>query len=101
MNEAGLSASFGSVYGVWNRSAGNIPFRDVCLGYLEASSGIHHPLYPSHVQEMMTDFDNEMRQREHEFNLRMDEMRAVVLSHELRVRNRCVCVYLPPGKTAE
>ncbi|CAB1338339.1 unnamed protein product [Coregonus sp. 'balchen'] len=37
-------------------------------------------------QEMMTDFDNEMRQREHEFNLRMDEMRAVVLSHELRVK---------------
>uniref|UniRef100_A0A8C7TJK7 Coiled-coil domain containing 57 n=1 Tax=Oncorhynchus mykiss TaxID=8022 RepID=A0A8C7TJK7_ONCMY len=37
-------------------------------------------------QEMMTDFDNEMRQREHEFNLRMDEMRSVVLSHELRVK---------------
>ncbi|KAJ7984802.1 hypothetical protein DPEC_G00358550 [Dallia pectoralis] len=37
-------------------------------------------------QEMMTDFDNELRRREHEFNLRMDEMRAVVLSHELRVK---------------
>ncbi|KAL0983889.1 hypothetical protein UPYG_G00134390 [Umbra pygmaea] len=37
-------------------------------------------------QEMMTDFDNEMRQREHEFNLRMDEMGAAVLSHQLRVK---------------
>ncbi|XP_028825315.1 coiled-coil domain-containing protein 57 isoform X3 [Denticeps clupeoides] len=36
-------------------------------------------------QEMMSDFDSEMRKREHEFNLRMDEMRNIVLSHELKV----------------
>ncbi|XP_076855675.1 coiled-coil domain-containing protein 57 isoform X2 [Brachyhypopomus gauderio] len=36
-------------------------------------------------QEMMADFDSEMRKREHEFNLRLDEMRNVVLSHELKV----------------
>ncbi|MCJ8738655.1 hypothetical protein PDJAM_G00038280 [Pangasius djambal] len=37
-------------------------------------------------QEMLADFDSEMRKREHEFSLRMDEMRNVVLSHELKVQ---------------
>ncbi|XP_029934517.1 coiled-coil domain-containing protein 57 isoform X2 [Myripristis murdjan] len=37
-------------------------------------------------QEMTADFDKELRLREHEFNLKMDEMRAVVLSHELKVK---------------
>uniref|UniRef100_W5KZA6 Coiled-coil domain containing 57 n=1 Tax=Astyanax mexicanus TaxID=7994 RepID=W5KZA6_ASTMX len=37
-------------------------------------------------QEMMADFDSEMRKREHEFNLRLDEMHNVVLSHELKVK---------------
>ncbi|XP_072524167.1 coiled-coil domain-containing protein 57 isoform X2 [Salminus brasiliensis] len=37
-------------------------------------------------QEMMADFDSEMRKREHEFNLRLDEMHNVVLSHELQVK---------------
>ncbi|MCI4384414.1 hypothetical protein PGIGA_G00038390 [Pangasianodon gigas] len=37
-------------------------------------------------QEMLADFDSEMRKREHEFNLRMDEMHNVVLSHELKVQ---------------
>lgn len=37
-------------------------------------------------QEMLADFDSEMRKREHEFNLRLDEMRNVVLSHELKVQ---------------
>lgn len=36
----------------------------------------------------MADFDGEMRKREHEFNLRMDEMRNIVLSHELKVRQK-------------
>ncbi|XP_051958179.1 coiled-coil domain-containing protein 57 [Xyrauchen texanus] len=35
-------------------------------------------------QEMMADFDSEMRKREHEFNLKHDEMNSVVLSHELK-----------------
>ncbi|XP_051529914.1 coiled-coil domain-containing protein 57-like isoform X3 [Myxocyprinus asiaticus] len=35
-------------------------------------------------QEMMADFDSEMRKREHEFNLKLDEMNSVVLSHELK-----------------
>ncbi|XP_073723165.1 coiled-coil domain-containing protein 57 isoform X2 [Misgurnus anguillicaudatus] len=35
-------------------------------------------------QEMMSDFDSEMRKREHEFNLKLDEMNSVVLSHELQ-----------------
>ncbi|XP_052426079.1 coiled-coil domain-containing protein 57 [Carassius gibelio] len=35
-------------------------------------------------QEMMADFDSEMRKREHEFHLKMDEMNSVVLSHELK-----------------
>ncbi|XP_043109197.1 coiled-coil domain-containing protein 57 isoform X2 [Puntigrus tetrazona] len=35
-------------------------------------------------QEMMADFDSEMRKREHEFHLRLDEMNSVVLSHELK-----------------
>ncbi|XP_062859035.1 coiled-coil domain-containing protein 57 isoform X2 [Trichomycterus rosablanca] len=37
-------------------------------------------------QEMMADFDSEMRKREHEFNLKMDEMHNVVLSDELKVQ---------------
>ncbi|KAI4902366.1 hypothetical protein NFI96_025864 [Prochilodus magdalenae] len=37
-------------------------------------------------QEMMADFDSELRKREHEFNLRLDEMRNMVLSHELKVK---------------
>ncbi|XP_053495239.1 coiled-coil domain-containing protein 57 isoform X2 [Ictalurus furcatus] len=37
-------------------------------------------------QEMLADFDSEMRKREHEFTLRLDEMRNVVLSHELKVQ---------------
>ncbi|KAM9463299.1 coiled-coil domain-containing protein 57 isoform 2-T2 [Clarias gariepinus] len=37
-------------------------------------------------QEMLADFDSEMRKREHEFNLRLDEMRNIVLSHELKVQ---------------
>lgn len=37
-------------------------------------------------QEMMADFDTEMRKREHEFHLKLDEMNSVVLSHELKVR---------------
>lgn len=35
-------------------------------------------------QEMMADFDSEMRKREHEFHLKLDEMNSVVLSHELK-----------------
>ncbi|XP_077056636.1 coiled-coil domain-containing protein 57 isoform X3 [Siphateles boraxobius] len=35
-------------------------------------------------QEMMADFDSEMRKREHEFHLKLDEMTSVVLSHELK-----------------
>ncbi|GAA6094748.1 coiled-coil domain-containing protein 57 isoform X1 [Tachysurus ichikawai] len=37
-------------------------------------------------QEMLADFDSEMRKREHEFNMKLDEMRNVVLSHELKVQ---------------
>ncbi|KTF79352.1 hypothetical protein cypCar_00021794, partial [Cyprinus carpio] len=37
-------------------------------------------------QEMMADFDSEMRKRVHEFHLKLDEMNSVVLSHELKVR---------------
>ncbi|MBN3300621.1 CCD57 protein, partial [Amia calva] len=37
-------------------------------------------------QELMVEFDGEMKRREHEFNLRMDEMSNVVLSHELKVK---------------
>ncbi|XP_066519868.1 coiled-coil domain-containing protein 57 [Hoplias malabaricus] len=37
-------------------------------------------------QEIMADFDSEMRKREHEFNLRLDEMSSIVLSHELKVK---------------
>lgn len=36
---------------------------------------------------MLADFDSEMRKREHEFNLRLDEMRNIVLSHELKVKS--------------
>ncbi|RXN10116.1 coiled-coil domain-containing 57 isoform X1 [Labeo rohita] len=35
-------------------------------------------------QEMVADFDSEMRKREHEFHLKLDEMNSVVLSHELK-----------------
>uniref|UniRef100_A0A8C1I658 Coiled-coil domain containing 57 n=1 Tax=Cyprinus carpio TaxID=7962 RepID=A0A8C1I658_CYPCA len=35
-------------------------------------------------QEMMADFDSEMRKRVHEFHLKLDEMNSVVLSHELK-----------------
>ncbi|XP_039521056.1 coiled-coil domain-containing protein 57 [Pimephales promelas] len=35
-------------------------------------------------QEMMADFDSEMRKREHEFHLKLDEMTSLVLSHELK-----------------
>lgn len=35
-------------------------------------------------QEMTADFDSEMRKREHEFHLKLDEMNSVVLSHELK-----------------
>uniref|UniRef100_A0A8C1WTW2 Uncharacterized protein n=1 Tax=Cyprinus carpio TaxID=7962 RepID=A0A8C1WTW2_CYPCA len=35
-------------------------------------------------QEMMADFDSEMRKQEHEFHLKLDEMNSVVLSHELK-----------------
>ncbi|CAJ1080580.1 coiled-coil domain-containing protein 57 [Xyrichtys novacula] len=38
-------------------------------------------------QELTTSFDNELKQREHQFNMRMDEMRAVVLSHDLKVNS--------------
>jgi hypothetical protein len=47
---------------------------------------------------MTADFDNVLRLREHEFNLRMDEMRTVLLSHEIKVNvhqsgvRLCVCV---------
>uniref|UniRef100_A0A3Q1GS68 Coiled-coil domain containing 57 n=1 Tax=Acanthochromis polyacanthus TaxID=80966 RepID=A0A3Q1GS68_9TELE len=37
-------------------------------------------------QEMTSAFDSEIRQQEHEFNVKMDEMRAVVLSHEIKVK---------------
>ncbi|XP_018529876.1 coiled-coil domain-containing protein 57 isoform X3 [Lates calcarifer] len=37
-------------------------------------------------QEMTAAFDSELRQREHEFNLKMDEMHTVVLSHDLKVQ---------------
>ncbi|XP_023274753.1 coiled-coil domain-containing protein 57 isoform X1 [Seriola lalandi dorsalis] len=37
-------------------------------------------------QEMTAAFEGELRRREHEFNLKMDEMCAVVLSHELKVK---------------
>nr|XP_020464604.1 coiled-coil domain-containing protein 57-like isoform X2 [Monopterus albus] len=37
-------------------------------------------------QELAAAFDCELRQREHEFNLKMDVMRAAVLSHDLKVK---------------
>ncbi|KAJ8246397.1 hypothetical protein GJAV_G00267300 [Gymnothorax javanicus] len=37
-------------------------------------------------QELMAEFDSEMKRREHEFNLRADEMSNTVLSHELKVK---------------
>uniref|UniRef100_UPI0037E78F7E coiled-coil domain-containing protein 57 n=1 Tax=Semicossyphus pulcher TaxID=241346 RepID=UPI0037E78F7E len=37
-------------------------------------------------QELTAAFDSELKQQEHQFNVKMDEMRAVVLSHDLRVK---------------
>uniref|UniRef100_A0A8C4TKP9 Coiled-coil domain containing 57 n=1 Tax=Erpetoichthys calabaricus TaxID=27687 RepID=A0A8C4TKP9_ERPCA len=37
-------------------------------------------------QELMVEFDSEMRRREHEFTLKMDGMSNVVLAHELKVK---------------
>ncbi|XP_069608585.1 coiled-coil domain-containing protein 57 isoform X2 [Ranitomeya imitator] len=37
-------------------------------------------------QELSLEFDCEMKKREHEFRLRIDEMSTVVLSHELKVK---------------
>ncbi|XP_032358744.1 coiled-coil domain-containing protein 57 isoform X2 [Etheostoma spectabile] len=36
-------------------------------------------------QEMTAAFESELRQREHKFNLKLDEMHAVVLSHDVKV----------------
>lgn len=36
---------------------------------------------------MLAHFDSEMRKREHEFNLMLDEMRNIVLTHELKVKS--------------
>ena len=53
-------------------------------------------LPPPRLQEMAADFDNVLRLREHEFNLRLDEMRTVLLSHQIKVpvhrSGVCVCV---------
>ncbi|XP_076014658.1 coiled-coil domain-containing protein 57 [Genypterus blacodes] len=40
-------------------------------------------------QDMTADFNNELKGKEHVFNLKMDEMRAVVLSHDLKTRLMC------------
>ncbi|KAM7382220.1 hypothetical protein PAMA_012875 [Pampus argenteus] len=37
-------------------------------------------------QEMTAAFDSELRQQEHEFKMKMDEMCAVVLSHDLKMK---------------
>ncbi|XP_040923345.1 coiled-coil domain-containing protein 57 isoform X2 [Toxotes jaculatrix] len=37
-------------------------------------------------QEMAAAFDSELKQQKHKFTLKMDEMRAMVLSHELMVK---------------
>ncbi|XP_030062743.1 coiled-coil domain-containing protein 57-like [Microcaecilia unicolor] len=37
-------------------------------------------------QELLLEFDAEMKKQEHEFHLRMNEMNTVVLSHELKVK---------------
>ncbi|KAG8565109.1 hypothetical protein GDO81_012716 [Engystomops pustulosus] len=37
-------------------------------------------------QELSLEFDCEMKKREHEFRLRLDEMSTLVLSHELKVK---------------
>ncbi|XP_063312265.1 coiled-coil domain-containing protein 57 [Pelobates fuscus] len=37
-------------------------------------------------QELLLDFDSEMKKREHEFRLQLDEMSTLVLSHELKVK---------------
>ncbi|KAF1374265.1 hypothetical protein PFLUV_G00248140 [Perca fluviatilis] len=37
------------------------------------------------MQEMTAAFDSELRQREHEFNLKLDEVHAVVLSYDIKV----------------
>ncbi|XP_039644225.1 coiled-coil domain-containing protein 57 isoform X5 [Perca fluviatilis] len=55
-----------------------------------------HPPHPTHsslpcslqmalMQEMTAAFDSELRQREHEFNLKLDEVHAVVLSYDIKV----------------
>ncbi|XP_078136048.1 coiled-coil domain-containing protein 57 isoform X4 [Sander vitreus] len=36
-------------------------------------------------QEMTAAFDSELRQQEHKFNLKLDEVHAVVLSHDIKV----------------
>lgn len=36
-------------------------------------------------QELLMEFDAEMKRREHEFRQRADEMNNLVLSHELKV----------------
>uniref|UniRef100_A0A3P8WEW5 Uncharacterized protein n=1 Tax=Cynoglossus semilaevis TaxID=244447 RepID=A0A3P8WEW5_CYNSE len=43
----------------------------------------------SQRQEITATYDRELRQREHEFNLKSDEMCAVVLSHNLKVNLLC------------
>ncbi|XP_078136047.1 coiled-coil domain-containing protein 57 isoform X3 [Sander vitreus] len=37
------------------------------------------------MQEMTAAFDSELRQQEHKFNLKLDEVHAVVLSHDIKV----------------
>ncbi|XP_053561703.1 coiled-coil domain-containing protein 57 [Bombina bombina] len=37
-------------------------------------------------QEMMLEFDSEMKKREHEFRLHLDETSTLVMSHELKVK---------------
>ncbi|XP_020495924.2 coiled-coil domain-containing protein 57 isoform X1 [Labrus bergylta] len=37
-------------------------------------------------QEMTAEFGSKLKQREHQFNVKMDEMRAVVLGHDLKVK---------------
>ncbi|KAM4664776.1 coiled-coil domain-containing protein 57 isoform 2-T2 [Discoglossus pictus] len=37
-------------------------------------------------QELLLEFDSEMKKREHEFRLHLDEMNTLVMSHELKVK---------------
>ena len=39
-------------------------------------------------QELSLGYEEAMRKREHEFRVQSDEMRGIVLSHELKVRNK-------------